>query len=217
MNWTFKLLAVALTALASISLDLYAQSTLDSPLNKALEQPRQSSCVKLPSLESIGACGRRSGDYNGSAEPYADAEAYQVYSAIIPKVPPNPGTKTYFIRIDTLPISGSLDGQARKLWKQTRGADTALDDHYQVNRQSWLLQRKFTLPNPYKLVTREQLPHFRGGNFGEVWLELSAVGFNADKTVAVVYMLGGDKGTSFVLEKQNGNWEVSSETGCGIF
>jgi hypothetical protein len=45
--------------------------------------------------------------------------------------------------------------------------------------------------------------------FGGV-IELSAVGFNTDKTVAVVYMLGGDKGTSFVLEKQNGKWKVSS-------
>ncbi len=41
-------------------------------------------------------------------------------------------------------------------------------------------------------------------------IELSAVGFNTDKTVAVVYMYGGDKGTSFVLEKHNGKWKVSS-------
>jgi hypothetical protein len=38
----------------------------------------------------------------------ADAEAYQVYSALIPELSPNPETKTWFIRTDTLPIGGSL-------------------------------------------------------------------------------------------------------------
>jgi hypothetical protein len=46
MNWTCKLLAVALAAVASLSLDLYAQSTPDSQLNKAREE------LKLFSLEA---------------------------------------------------------------------------------------------------------------------------------------------------------------------
>jgi hypothetical protein len=222
MNWTCKLLAVALAAVALFSLDLHAQSTLDSQLNKAREE------LKLSSEESMGACQRSSGEFSGSGKPYDVAEAYQVYSALIPELPPNPETKTWFIRIDTLPIGRSLDDQSREQWKQARGADTALDDYFKVNGKTWLLQRKFTLPNPYRLVTRDQLKtmfprHFRGGNFGELWLELSAVGFNADKTVAVVYMADVcttscccAEGNSYVLQKQNGKWKVSSKTGCWI-
>ena len=109
-----------------------------------------------------------------------------------------------------------------------KGLDTALDDFFNVNTKTWLLQSKFTLPksvqplrnipwlpawghftlpNPYRLGTRDEIKAM--SPFGGV-IELSAVGFNTDKTVAVVYMLGGDKGTSFVLEKQNGKWKVSS-------
>ena len=198
MNWTCKLLAVALATVASLSVDLYAQSTLDSQLNKRREQ------MKLFSLESTGACGggRGFGESSGSGGPYADAEAYQVYSAIIPIINPNPETHTWFIRIDTLPMGrgsfppADLSNPAREEGEQSREqrvADIALDDYSKVNAKTWLLQRNFTLPNPYKLVTREQLqatfpPNFRGGNFGELWLQLSAVGFNADKTLAVVYM-----------------------------
>jgi Tetratricopeptide repeat len=188
--------------------------------------------MKLGSLESVGVCQTESpaswAIRSHESEPYADADAYEVYSALIPRLSPNPETKTWFIGIDTLPIGGSLDDQARKLWTQTRGADSALDDYYKVNRKIWLLQKKFTLPNPYRLVTREQLkamfpPHFREGNFGELWLELSAVGFNANKTLAVVYMANFcatqcccAAWNSYVLQKQNDMWKVSSETGCGI-
>ena len=233
MNWTCKLLAVTLATVASHSLDVHAQSTLDSQLNKAPEQ------MKLFSMESEGACRSGSGHYSGSEDPYAEAEAYQVYSALIPELSPNPETKTWFIRIDTsaiftvenaktIKIGGSLDDQARKLWKQTRGADTALDDYYKVNRKIWRLQRKFTLPNPYKLVTPDEIkamfpPNFREGRFGELWLALSAVGFNANKTLAVVYMShvcttddGCAGGDAYVLQKQNGKWKVSSKTGCWI-
>jgi hypothetical protein len=172
-----------------------------------------------------------SGDYSGSGEPYDVADAYQVYSALIPKVSSNPETNTWFIRIDTFPLlrhGSSLDARDRKKLKQARGADTALDDYLKVNEKHWLLQRKFTLPRPYKLVTRDEIKamfpdDFRGGSFGELWLELSAVGFNANKTLAVVYMASFcttqcccAEGNSYVLQKQNGKWQVSSETGCWI-
>jgi hypothetical protein len=44
------------------------------------------------------------------------------------------------------------------------------------------------------------------------WIELSAIGFNADKTVAVVYMghlCGGlcGGGQFHVLQKKDGKWE----------
>jgi hypothetical protein len=171
------------------------------------------------------------GESTGSGEPYDVAEAYEVYSAIIPTVDPNPKTRTWLIRIDTLPINGSLrpedpSGGAREEWKQARGqrpADTALDDYLRMNARTWLLQKNFTLPKPYKLVTHDEIqamfPH--PGGFGEPWIELSAVGFNADRTMAVVYMAhycavscGGAGGKSFLLQKHNGKWEVLTGVEC---
>ena len=57
-----------------------------------------------------------------------------------------------------------------------------MDDYVKINARSRLLQRNFTLPNPYTLVARDEMQ----SKFPRI--ELSAVGFNADKSVAVVYM-----------------------------
>jgi hypothetical protein len=208
MNWTCKLLAVAIATVASISVNLYAQSTL----------PKGS---KLP-FENVGACRQPARESRSSGEPYDVAEAYEVYSVIIPTVAPNPEKKMWFIRIDTVPTD-----QVHKR-KQASSAHTALDDYFKVNTKTWLLQRTFTLPKPYELVTSDEIKamfpsSFRGGRFGELWLELSAVGFNADKTQAVVYMehfCTADcccaDGRSFVLQKQNGKWEVLSGLECWV-
>jgi tetratricopeptide (TPR) repeat protein len=182
-----------------------------------------------------GAC-QFPGESSGSGGTYDVAEAYEVYSAIIPIINPNPETRTWFIRIDTLPWGrGSFppadpSNPAREEGEQSREqrlADTALDDHSKVNAKTWQLQRHFTLPNPYRLVTPDEInvmfPPNSIGHFEELWIELSAVGFNADKTMAVVYMAHhcttscccGD-GKSFVLQKLNGKWEVLSGLECWI-
>src|SRR5580704_15126183 len=115
MNCTGKLLALALAAVAFLSLDFHAQSTL----------PKGS---KL-SLESVGVCRFKPFEQKSSraGEPYDVAEAYQVYSALIPTVAPNPEANMWFIRIDTSPIGrgSSLSAEDAKQWKKARGADTA--------------------------------------------------------------------------------------------
>ena len=166
------------------------------------------------------ACQSPSGESSGSGEPYDIAEAYEVYSAIIPTVAPDRETHMWFIRIDTV-TNGAGSSRpvdpARAEGEQSRGqrlVDTGLDDYFKMNARTWLLQRNFTLPNPYKLVASDA-PDSKEG-----FIELSAVGFNTDKTVAVVYMghqCGGPPcggGKSFVLQKHNGKWEVLSGLSC---
>jgi hypothetical protein len=96
-----------------------------------------------------------------------------------------------------------------------------------VNAKAWLLERNFTLPKPYRLVTRDEIqamfPRDSKEGFAERWIELSAVGFNADKTIALVYMAhycsasdGCADGKSFLLQKHNGKWEVLSGIRCWI-
>jgi len=214
MNWTSRLLAVALAAAASLSVDLPAQSTLPKGAK--------------PSQESVGVCELLRNFWSesrGSGEPYDDAEAYEVYSAIIPTVAPNPERNMWFIRIDTLPRThgSSLSDRARQEWKHERGADTALDDFSKVNAKHWLLQENFTLPKPHRLVSRdnieEMFPRKAEGVMEEHWIQLSAVGFNADKTLAVVYMAHfcGEAcadGKPFVLRKENGKWKILSWFQC---
>src|SRR5580693_1295438 len=191
-----------------------------------------------PDRQLGAACGGTgSGEFRGTGEHYDVAEAYEVYSAIIPIINTNPETHTWFIRIDTLPMGrGSLppadpSERAREEKEEAperKLADIALDDYSKVNAKRWRLQRNFTLPKPYKLVTPDEIKtifprHFRGGSFGELWIELSAVGFNADRTMAVVYMAHHctstcccADGKSFLLQKHNGKWEVLSGVECWI-
>jgi hypothetical protein len=124
-----------------------------------------------------------------------------------------------------LPIGhGSLPDGARELWEKTRGADTALDDYFEVNAKHWLLQGNFTLPKPYRLVTQDELKAGLPRNsiklFTEHWIELSPVGFNADRTMAVVYMGhyctsdGCGDGKSYLLQKHFGKWKVLTWWQC---
>jgi hypothetical protein len=165
----------------------------------------------------LAGCQMGSPDPLDSPEPYDITEAYEVYSAIIPIEVPDPKTHTWFIQIDTSPIS---DGSSRPKdpLDGAREVDTALNDYLKMNATTWLLQRNFTLPKPYKLVTRDEIkamfPHPR--EQGEPWIELSAVGFNDDRTIAIVYMTSNysGEGKSFLLQKHNGKWEVLSGISC---
>jgi hypothetical protein len=185
-----------------------------------------------PDRQLGAACGGTgSGEFRGTGEPYDVAEAYEVYSAIIPIISPNPETHTWLIRIDTLPMGqGSLPAADHEEGEQSRDqrlANAALGDYSKVNAKRWRLQRNFTLRNPYRLVTLDEIktmfPPNSIGHFEELWIELSAVGFNDDKTMAVVYMAHhcttscccGD-GKSFLLKKRNGKWEVLSGLQCWI-
>ncbi len=92
------------------------------------------------------------------------------------------------------------------------------------NGHVWPLKRLFTLELPYELVPGKDLALAIGGAAGEQsgsfdrrypgaggFIQLSAVGFNASKTKAIVQMTwicgwacgGGD---TFVLDKENGRW-----------
>jgi hypothetical protein len=100
-----------------------------------------------------------------------------------------------------------------------------LEDYKKQNQTPRLFSRSFSIDTPYKLISRTGISDsFGGKTFNEGWksfysrypdsqgyIELSAVGFNADKTKAFVYIahhcdtLCGASGYTF-LEKRNGKW-----------
>jgi hypothetical protein len=109
---------------------------------------------------------------------------------------------------------------------------SAISDYVRVNKRTWLLQRQFAIEKPYELMgSNEWNAIFQEGGWNKFyerhpnsggWIEMSAVGFNADKTVAVVYMgyhchylCGG--GTFYILQKKDGKWEpftLNGGTSC---
>jgi hypothetical protein len=166
-----------------------------------------------------------------TTEPYDVDEAYKVYSAILPSGGERPlviGTETQTAEICLQP----LDAQSEKVLRP------AIDNFLELNALQWHLQKHFDVNRRYELVAEEELKAtFRNGMDGrsslggwktfyerhpdsEGFIELSAVGFNADKTIAVVfigYHCGEEcRGGEFrALEKKNGKWQLL--TGKGLW
>ncbi len=167
---------------------------------------------------------------------YEDADAYEVYSAILssPEERRLSKSKNFVIRLETNKnFGGFLDTQngssvcLRPDDESKKIIGTALDDYVKVNKTSWRLRDSFKLELPYKLVSSEILSSIlkkEGQELEDTWtefykqypdsggfIELSAVGFNAEKTVAVVSqgrwcrLLCGN-GAYHVLQKKEGKW-----------
>jgi len=161
---------------------------------------------------------------------YEDQEAYEVYSAILPSEWPLrvAQAKTLMIQSETKGYEMCL--RPEKEWQEKIGP--AISDYVRSNAKPALLQPRIKVEVPYQLIIADELrsanssagwekffqryPDSRG------WIELSAVGFNDNKMVAVVYMghhcgplCGG--GGFHVLEKKDGKWVALDWKGssCG--
>lgn len=166
---------------------------------------------------------------------YEDATAYEVYSAILssPKAVEQSKSKNFVIRQETLRNFGAFldiepvptqiclrpDAESAKI------IGTAIADYIKVNKTIWLLQEKFKLEISYKLVSSKTVvsiinPFTEKEDWKEFYkqypdsggfIDLSAVGFNADKSVAVISQgrwcgsLCGE-GEYYVLQKKGGKW-----------
>ena len=150
---------------------------------------------------------------------YEDAEAYEVYSVILPTnwVWQAQKAKTLVIQSETKGYKMCLQPEA----ESEKIIGQAISEYVKLNEKTWLLQEHLNIEKPYKFITSDGLKtvfeHGDWEKFGKQypgsggWIELSAVGFNADKTVAVVYMghhCGGlcGGGGFHVLQKKDGKW-----------
>jgi len=124
--------------------------------------------------------------------------------------------------------------------KHENKPSSAMADYTRRNEESFQLERRFTLPKYDLITTAEEKAVLKdeghdqeGSGCREFarkhpdyyrWVELSAVGFNEDQTVAYVYMVewrGGKplcrggvfgRGGPRILHKRNGKWHLV-ETG----
>jgi hypothetical protein len=111
------------------------------------------------------------------------------------------------IRSETVPYTNCL----RVGDEKDKDVDSAIANYLELNKEAWLLVRAFHIDLPYELTSKDDLSLQQDRDTGGL-IEVSPVGFNADKTVAVVYMghhcgllCGG--GAIRVLLKSHGRWQ----------
>ena len=161
---------------------------------------------------------------------YEDAAAYEVYSTILSSLEAARASKSknFVIRQETLKNFGafteadaSFESCLRPKSKSAKILGTAVDGYVKANKTKWRLQNRFKLDIPYQLISSEKALLL---SKNEAWSEfykkypgsggyfvLSAVGFNAEKTIAIISMgrLCGElcgEGRFFVLQKIDGKW-----------
>jgi len=140
--------------------------------------------------------------------PYENADAYDVYDAILSTDAASPRSPLVISAI-TEPSGMCLQPEGE--WK--RLLMPAIADYNKENETTYGLQPKFRMKQQYELLTKQEI-YARFKHPGEGgWVELSAVGFNRQRTVAVLWVRYGcpgglcGSGSFQVLHKKNGKWK----------
>ena len=167
---------------------------------------------------------------SSAVKPYDLDEAYAVYSVLLPLEESSEFAKgTLVIQQDT--VSGRLVLEECLTTEAANKFKDAVADYKRLNSETWLLQRKFQGKAPYELVRAETIRSLFEGNrdgwhaFYERYpksggyVALSAVGFNKDKTKAIVYSgssCGGLCGhwSFHLLEKVGAKWKEVDGVTC---
>lgn len=171
------------------------------------------SCALLFPSESTGQ------QTQPQPQPYRSVEAYKVYDAILPLG--WPARTAHAKKLATRSVTAHYTNCLRVGDNQDKGVDSAVGNYLDLNQEPWLLEKNFHIDLPYELTSNDDLLTEQNSETGGV-IDLSAVGFNADETVAVVYMghncgllCGG--GGFYVLLKKDGQWHPVKKpmVGCG--
>ncbi|MDR3739769.1 MAG: hypothetical protein P4L40_12215 [Terracidiphilus sp.] len=159
---------------------------------------------------------------------YDDKDAYQIYSLLLPHQESYEFAKgTLVIQSDT--VSPPKEN-ARCMTPQAAAEfEEAVADFDRENLKPRSLQRLFQIEKPYELVTNESIRKLFKEGFWKSFYErypnsggyivMSAVGFNPQRTQAVVYMgsaCGGLCGrwSLHLLEKVDGKWKSVPGFNC---
>jgi hypothetical protein len=142
---------------------------------------------------------------SSSVPTYVDPDVYLVYSAVINSILERPNFRLEAtIAIGDQTATGmEICSTPNKGHKAMLAA--AIASYVKVNTVKRRLLPRFTLDKPYEMVQKS--PH---------GVYLSSVGFDRDKTVAVVSVFAGN-GQNCVLVKRNDKWEFLtnwSDEGC---
>lgn len=158
---------------------------------------------------------------------YEVEDAYKIYSLLIP------GEESYGFAKGTLVIqAGTVPN--RDVTESCIAPEAvspfkdAIADYRRVNSERWLLQRRFEIEKPYEIVSSDDIgvssPNYWKNFYKRYpgsggFVIMSAVGFNHEKTRAIVYTgssCGGLCGLwrFHLLEKKDGKWTVIPGIRC---
>lgn len=152
------------------------------------------------------------------AQPYEDSDAYQIYSLLLPREEAY-GFAEDILMIQENAVAPDITGAC------VRPADAdrfraAIADYNRVREKTWRLQRRFQIPKIYITVGNGVISALPDHPPSVVsYVRMSPVGFNRDKTQAVVFMesscgrLCGSSRLHF-LEKVRGKWKDADVSTC---
>jgi hypothetical protein len=192
----------------------------------------------LTALVAVSSMRSDTGQSRNPPAPYEDPDAYEVYSTVLLMDGAWQDSKALLILQNIPPKEwpiGSPWGALQGDENFTEQFDGILKSFDQTNGEPLLLQYHFAISKPYQIVGsaeldaafwrrapntvddgwegfRQSFPDSTG------YLILSAVGFNSEKTVALVYVeyrCGGLCGSSryCILKKRDGRWVQSTPRG----
>ncbi|MGH9819763.1 MAG: hypothetical protein ACRD43_06305 [Pyrinomonadaceae bacterium] len=159
---------------------------------------------------------------------YTDKDAYEIYSALLGEEWPVSVAKAKTLVIQTETVDYPNMGDAMSCLAPAKGKESLFDPvlaaYHKANKSPAFLQRKFDESFTYELVSRDWIKKLFDEKSIGGWkdfyakypdsggiISMSAVGFNVDKTIALVYMghsCGGlcGGGRYHMLQKTDGKW-----------
>jgi hypothetical protein len=150
-----------------------------------------------------------------------DPDAYTIYATLLP-------TRWRAVSEDALLLQQETEPTVRCPTKLVQDAEwAAVENTFKAeNARVQLLQPMLRLDIPYRFVSRADIAADDARlalKYPGIWQRrpetieyaaVSAVGFNADKTKAIVSLSVRSSGTLYWLEKREGQW-VQAQGGCG--
>ena len=167
---------------------------------------------------------------------YDDPEAYAVLSAILEDEWPVRVAKAQSLVIQVETTDYPDFGMERNAClAPPKGEEHIYEPviaaYREINKKIWRIQRRFSTQIPYELVSKTSIAGIFAKKGIEGWkdfyakypdsggsISMSAVAFNADKTVAIAYMghsCGGlcGGGTYHIMRKTDGKWSATDWKG----
>jgi hypothetical protein len=146
-------------------------------------------------LVFLGWHSQAAANSTSSLQAYTDPDAYEIYSIVVPKETARLKGRTYYIQRETVQVvrDGCMSTEKNFLDEYSE----LIENFATANRNPVLLQRQFHLRKRYVLRDQDEIrasiPLHSDGSMSFQHLQkfitvihLSAVGFNADRTRALV-------------------------------
>jgi hypothetical protein len=158
------------------------------------------------------------GQESSTVQPFEDAAAYKIYSLLLPQEESYVFAKdALIIQQDT--IAPDIFGACLKQADANRFKGS-IADYNRVRKKKWRFQRQFQIAKPYRIVGTEIISALPARPQSAVsHVRMSPVGFNRDKTQAVVFLESscGEFYGSWrfhFLEKVDGEWKEAAIAIC---